>query len=207
MSIRIRALSLAGISGSAGVMGYAFVYAYTHGSNTVNAMGSWLGLNELEWGRVAAIIPVLLWASLLAFRRYVGNRVTRPFGIGYRLASAAMGMRVLSEIPQFYVDMRLEYQSPLGLGSWFGYLLSVILLTLGMLLMGIGCRLAGVTGVVAHAPLLIGLLTIPTIAAGGILAEISDDRTIFRVITGVLSIPQAMAWLWFSIVPLRKGEL
>jgi hypothetical protein len=204
MSLRSRALSIAGIAGSVGTMGSAFAYAYTHGSNTVNAMGSWLGLNELEWGRISVIIPVLLWAALLAFRLYVGERLERPFSIGYRLASAAMAMRVLSELPQFYINMRLEYQSPLGLGSWFGYLLSVLLLTVGMLLMGIGCRRSGITGIVGHAPLLIALLAIPTIAAGGFLAEISDDSTIFRVSAGILSIPQGVAWLWFSLVPLTR---
>lgn len=203
----IRGLSIAGMVGSLGTIMFSFVYAFTHGSNTFNKMESLLGLNELEWGRIAAIIPVLLWAALLAFRYCIENRITRLTIIGYWLASAAMAVRVISEIPQFFINMRIDYQSPLGTSSWLLYLLSLPLLTVGMLMIGMGCRRSGARKTVYYAPLFVGLLIVPTLVAGGILSGISDDSTIFRIGTALLSIPLGLAWLWFSSAPLLKDQL
>ncbi|MDQ6422006.1 hypothetical protein RB620_21485 [Paenibacillus sp. LHD-117] len=208
---RIRALSYAGMVGGIGIVATAFVYANTHGTTTVNNMGQLLGLNEQEWGRIAAVIPALLWAALLAFRLRIGDRITRLSAIGYRVASAALAIRILSELPQFFIDMRTDYQSPLGMSSWLLYLLSLPLLSIGMLSISFGCKRIGMGGFMFYAPLLAGLLTIPSFLAGGFLAEISDNGAIFRSSAVLLSIPQGLAWIGIGIAalltdfPNRKG--
>lgn len=206
----ISSLSLAGLAGGLGTIAFSFVYAFTHGSTTVNKMGSLLGMNEMEWGRIAAIIPILLWAALFVFRLRIVNRISRLFDIGYWMTSIALALRILSEIPQFFIDMRMEYLSPLGTGSWLLYLLSLPLLTIGMLLMAVGCRRSGMSRSAFYATLFVGLSLIPTVLAGGILAEFSDDSTIYRISVGLLSIPQGLAWSWLALlspyVPNKSTE-
>jgi len=205
MSNRIRILSLAGLCGGLGTIAYSLIFAFTHGSTSVNKMESLLGLNELEWGRIAVILPILMLAGLFAFRLRSGNRMTRFAIFGYWTAFIALAIRIVCEVPQIFINMREEYQSPLSISAWMLFLVSIPILTAGMLLLAIGCRRSGMKGSAFYAPLLVGLLAILTFIGGGIIPGLieSDDSTMSRLISGSLSIPLGLAWAWLSISPTR----
>jgi len=204
MSKMIRILSLAGLAGGLGSIANAFVFAFTHGSTTVNKMGSVLGLNEQEWSQIAAVLPILLGAGLFAYKFHMRDRMNRLALTGYWVAIIALAIRMMSEIPQFFINIREDYQSPLGLSSWFVFLVSLPLLTVGMLILGIGCYRSGIRGSALYTPLLISLLTIPTLVVGGLIPGLSDDSTISRYIFGTTTIPLGLAWSWLSILALLQ---
>jgi len=192
-------LSLAGAAGGFGMIASSFVYAFTHGSSTVNRMESVLGMDELAWGRLFAAIPLLLWAGLLAFRLRACRRWTGLMAAGFWTASSALALRALSELPQFFLDLRVSYSSPLGIAAWLTLLISLPVLSLGMILIGEGCRRADLGRSAVCAALLAGLSILPTFLAGGMLASVSEDGTMERIAAGALAVPQGLAWAWFSL--------
>ena len=206
MTAPIRSMSIAGIVGGICTIASTFVYAFTHGTTSVNKMESLLGMNELEWGRIAAVIPLLLLSGLIAFRLFAGTRMNRLAQFGFWVASAALTIRVASEIPQFFINMREEYQSFLGIGSWLLYLMSLPLLIIGMLLLGIGCIRSGMGRKVSYAPLLLAFLIPLSFVGEGIFLGISDDSTQFRLSAGLMSIPLGLTWSWLSLVSFKKYQ-
>jgi len=199
---------LPGISGLAGGVCFLFqsvAFAMTHGSTTVNRNESWLGIDAVDFGKLLFIAPLLFFFALLGYEESFA-KVGRIGRFGLRLAQASCLLQSVSFVLQTsVVDPLTEWRSPIVIGGWLLYLLTVVLFSVGMSVSGAALAFrrtpARTEGMLFLA---IGLCTFAAQLAELWISRQSDGSLMWNIAIAAKHFPAGLSWIALSVMTLSS---
>jgi hypothetical protein len=144
-----------------------YIFAFTHGT-TEGAMGlTVLGLNSSQYSVLwTAFAPLGVIGFAGVFVR-VSPRISRVGKAGFVVALLGLASWFISAVMQFWIlDVDRYLHSPLVYGGWLLSLVSLLVLTAGLVLAGIDVQRANALPRPRSLILVIGIILLPTIFPG-----------------------------------------
>ena len=108
---------------------------------------------------------------------------------------------------QFWiVDVDRYFYSPLVLGGWILWLLSLLIATTGLIIAGSDIARTDALPGARYLVLVIGLLALPTFFLQPWVVGNSDDTLPWRLLYGGRSVPYDLCWAWLGSVLIGAGR-
>ena len=184
-----------------------FIFAFTHGT-TEAAMGDRiLGLGSSQYSVVWTPFPLLGVVGLIGLYAVVSTSIGRVGKAGLMVAIVGLALSFVGGVMQFWIlDVDTYFYSPLVLGGWLLWLLSLLIATTGLIIAGLGIARADALPGARYVVLVIGLLALPTFFLQPWVVFNSDDSLSWRLLYGSLSVPYDLCWAWLGFVLIRAGR-
>ncbi len=184
-----------------------YIFAFTHGT-TEGALGlTVLGLTSSQYSVLwTAFVPLSLIGFAGVYIR-VAPGLSRAGKAGFVVAFLGLAMSFLAAVMQFWI-LDVEYfHSPLVYGGWLLSLLSLLVLTAGLILAGIAVQRANALPSARPLILIIGILLLPTVFLQVDLVQHSDDSVLTKLLYGSISVPYDLCWAWLGwVLFARSGD-
>ncbi len=184
-----------------------YIFAFTHGT-TESAMDlTVLGLTSSQYSVLwTAFAPLSLIGFAGVYGR-VSSRLGRLGRVGFFVAFLGLALWFISAVMQFWIlDVDRYFHSPLVYGGWLLSLVSLLVLTAGLVLTGIAVQRANALPQARSLILVTGVLLLPTIALQVYLVQHSDDSLFTKLFYGSLSVPWDVCWAWLGYVLLAASR-
>ncbi len=184
-----------------------FIFAFTHGT-TEAAMGDRIfGLNSSQYSVVWTPFALLGVAGLVGLYAVVSSRLGRAGNASLAVAIIGLALSFVGGVMQFWIlDVDTYFSSPLVLGGWILWLLSLLITTIGLIIAGADIARAHAMPGARYLVLVIGLLALPTFFLRSWVVGNSDDTLAWRLLYGSLSVPYDLCWAWLGSVLIRAGR-
>ena len=178
-----------------------YVFAFTHGT-TEGASGlTVLGLTSSQYSVLWTAFAPLSLIGFAGVYVQVSSRLGKLGKAGFFVAFLGLALSFLAAVMQFWIlDVDRYFHSPLVYGGWLLSLVSLLVLTAGLVLAGIAVQRANALPPARSLILIIGILLLPTIAVQVYLVQHSDGSLITKLIYGSLSVPYDLCWAWLGYV-------
>ena len=184
-----------------------FIYAFTHGT-TEAAMGDRIfGLNSSQYSIVWTPFALLGVVGLTGLYAVVSSRIGRAGKAGLMVAIVGLTLSFVGGVMQFWIlDVDTYFYSPLVLGGWLLWLLSLLIATAGLVTAGLDIARRDALPGARFLVLVIGLLALPTFFFQPWVVANSDDTLPWRLFYGGLSVPYDLCWAWLGSVLIAAGR-
>ena len=178
-----------------------YVFAFTHGT-TEGAMGlRVLGLNSSQYSVLWTAFAPLAVIGFAGVYVQVSPRIGRIGKAGFVVALVGLSLWFIAAVMQFWIlDVDRYFYSPLVTGGWILSLVSLLVLTVGLVLAGIAVQRANALPPARSLILTLGILLLPTIALQVYLVQQSDDSLLTKLLYGSISVPYDVCWAWLGWV-------
>ncbi len=184
-----------------------FIFAFTHGT-TEAAMGDRiLGLGSSQYSVMWTPFPLLGVVGLIGLNAVVASRIGRAGKAGLWVAIVGLALSFVGGVMQFWIlDVDTYFTSPLVLGGWLLWLLSLLIATTGLIIAGLGIARTDALLGARYLVLVIGLLALPTFILQPWVVGNSDDTLPWKLLYGSLSVPYDLCWAWLGAVLMGAGR-
>ena len=195
------------LGGMLWVGGALVFFVYTHGTTGADRMGTLVGLDGTDYGRMGVAWPALLLMGLTALRSGYGDRLGRLGRIGLRTSSVALAMQLASIVMQWWLKdphVAKDFESvTLTLGFYLGAL-SYLVLAVGMVLFGADALRRRALGWASPVPLAIGLLVLSTLLFES--SGLSTGSRTWDLIYAASSLPLGLCWVLLGALLWTKSN-
>jgi len=176
-----------------------FIFAFTHGT-TEFAMGlTFLGLNSSQYSVLWTAFAPLGLIGLAGVYVQASPRLSKVGKAGFVVALLGLALWFIAGVMQFWIlDVDLYFHSPLVYGGWLLSIVSLFVLTAGLVLAGIDVQRTDALPQARSLILIIGILLLPTVLLQANLVQHSDGSLPTKVLYGSLSVPYDLCWLWLG---------
>jgi hypothetical protein len=187
---------------------FAYFYVFTHGSTQHNRDATLLGLTSTQYARLAVIWPLLILVGLMGLHARHSRRAERLERTGFIIAFIGTIILAVSYVLQVWIvdpDQHF-YSLPVQVG-WLLQLLAYPVHATGMVVLGIATLRAKVLPRWRSLPLMIGVLTLPSLLLPFFVSAISSGTLLWDVMYGAFSLPYGLSWALLGYVLWsEKGE-
>lgn len=180
-----------------------FIFAFTHGT-TEAAMGlTFVGLDSSQYSVLWTPFALLGLVGLAGVYVQVSPRLSKLGKAGFVVAFCGLALSFIAAVMQFWIlDVDTYFDSPLVLGGWLLSLVSVLVLTAGLVLAGLDIQRANALPRGRSVILLMGVLLVPTVLFVAYIVGHSDDSFPWKLLYGGISVPYDLCWLWLGYLLL-----
>ncbi|TLS51099.1 hypothetical protein FE782_17070 [Paenibacillus antri] len=203
--MRVRWAGAMSLLGGVYFMFAGIVFAVTHGSTTYNRNDPWLGLSAVELSQFMFLSPLFFFIALLGYEESFG-KVGRMGRVGLRAAQGSCLLQAVSYVLQTnVVDPLTEWRSPVVIGGWMLFLLTVLSFAVGMFLWG--AALAVRRALPRAEALLfsgIGVCSLGALLLEFWISETSDGSLMWEIAIGAKNVPLALCWMGLGVALLSR---
>jgi hypothetical protein len=189
---------LAAITGGIFLVIETIFYTFTHGTTTEARHATLFGLTGRQHAMLLnPTIWLLLAFGLVGVYAITAGRIGRSARFGFFIALAGHLLAFVSWILQVWVaNPDIQFESLPVMGGFILWLLSLLIVAIGMIWFGIAILRTGALPRWNALPLLIGLLILPLLWFQGIyIAETSDGSSLWTLLYIAAPIPLSLCWL------------
>ena len=178
-----------------------YVFAFTHGTTEGAAGFTVLGLTSSQYSVLWTAFAPLSLIGIGGAYMQASPRLGRLGRAGFVVVFLGLALWFIAGVMQFWIlDVDRYFHSPLVYGGWLLSLVSLLILTVGLVLAGTDIQRAKALLRASSVILITGVLLLPTIVVQVYLVEHSDDSLLTKLIYGSLSVPYDLCWAWLGYV-------
>lgn len=184
-----------------------YIFAFTHGT-TDGAMGlTVLGLNSSQYSVLWTAFAPLGLIGFAGVYVQVSPRLSRLGKAGSFVALLGLALSFMAAVMQFWIlDVDKYFHSPLVYNGWLLSIVSLFVLTTGLVLAGIEVQRANALPRARSLILMIGILLLPTALLHPYVVQQSDGSLFSQLLYGSLSVPYDLCWAWLGYVLIAASR-
>ena len=169
---------------------------------------TFMGLNSSQYSVLWTAFAPLGLVGLAGAYFQASLRLSKAGKAGFVVALVGLALWFIAAVMQFWIlDVDLYFHSPLVYGGWLLSIVSLFVLTVGLVLAGIDVQRTNALPQARSLILVIGILLLPTVLLQAYLVQHSDGSLATKVLYGGLSVPYDLCWLWLgrSLLAADRG--
>lgn len=183
------------------------IFAFTHGTQEGAQFRSLLGFNATQYGSLWTAISALGLIGMVGVYLEAAPRLDRIGKVGFVVAIVGFAMSFVAHVMQNWILNPNEYfHSPVVYGGWLLSLAAVLVMTVGLIVAGIGVARTNALPRSRFLLLIIGLISLPTALLHGLIVGSSDGSFGTELVYGTLSVPYALCWLRIGLLRLATSR-
>lgn len=183
-----------------------YIFAFTHGT-TENAMDATiLGIQGKQFGELWPAFALLGLVGLAGLFVQASPRLGRLGRAGFVIAGLGIAMWFVSSVMQYWLaDIERDFYTPMVYNGWLLSILSVFVLTAGLVGAGIDVQRTRALPQGTSLILIIGILMLPELLAVGYVVGHSDNSLFSKLLYGALTVPSDLCWLRLGVLRLAAA--
>lgn len=167
-----------------------------------------LGLNSSQYSVLWTAFAPLAIVGLAGVYLRASPRLSKAGNAGFAVALLGLALWFIAALMQFWIlDVDRYFHSPLVLGGWFLSILSLFVLTAGLVLAGIDIQRSIALPRGGSLILVSGILLLPTVLLQVFLVQHSDRSLAAKLLYGGLSVPYDLCWLSLGLLGVQAIRL
>ncbi|WP_309121026.1 hypothetical protein [Paenibacillus sp.] len=204
--MRVRWAGTMSLLGGVYFMVSGIAFAVAHGSTTYNRNDPWLGVSAVELSQFMFLSPLFFFIALLGYEESF-EKVGRMGRVGLRTAQGSCLLQSVSFILQTnIVDPLTEWRSPVVVGGWLLFLLTVLSFVVGMSLWGAALAVRrALPRAEALLFLAVGVCSLGALLLEFWISETSDGSLMWEIAIGVKNVPLALCWMGLGVASLSRA--
>lgn len=183
-----------------------YIFAFTHGTTEGAVDATILGIQGKQFGVLWPAFAPLGLVGLAGLFVQASPRLGRLGRAGFVTAGLGIAMWFVSSAMQYWLaDIERDFYTPMVYNGWLLSILSVFVLTAGLVGAGIDVQRTRALPQGASLILIIGILMLPELLAVGYVVGHSDNSLFSKLLYGALTVPSDLCWLRLGVLRLAAA--
>lgn len=185
-----------------------YTFAFTHGTTEDAMDATILGIEGKQFGVLWSAFAPLGLVGLAGLYLQASPRLGRLGRAGFLVAGLGAAMWFASSAMQYWLaDIERDFYTPMVYNGWLLSILSVFVLTAGLIAAGIDVQRARALPRGTSLILVIGILTLPEVLAVSYLVGHSENSLFSKLLYGAITVPSDLCWLRLGILSVAAAPV